>query len=316
MLKRRDFLKLTAAGGLTSLTGAAAFAQASTKPRTRIVFLGTKGGPRVGVGRSNPANLVVVNNTPIVLDCGMGVSHQLAAAKVPLQSIKYILLSHLHSDHDLEYGNLAYNAWATGLKTPIHSFGPKGTEAMTKAYWEVNKFDIETRIADEGRPDLRKLLIAKDIDADGVVLKTDDVTITAFRTPHPPIMDNFAYKFETADGTIVFSSDTEYNPKLGEFAKGCDVLVHEALYVPGIDGIMKRVTNGATLRKHLLAAHTTTEDIGRIAAIAKPKLLVLSHLVPGDIDSITDDLWLEGVRKHFDGKAIVAKDLMEVALPV
>ena len=316
MLKRRDFLKLTAAGGLTSLTGAAAFAQASTKPRTRIVFLGTKGGPRVGVGRSNPANLVVVNNTPIVLDCGMGVSHQLAAAKVPLHSIKYILLSHLHSDHDLEYGNLAYNAWATGLKTPIHSFGPKGTEAMTKAYWEVNKFDIETRIADEGRPDLRKLLIAKDIDADGVVLKTDDVTITAFRTPHPPIMDNFAYKFESADGTIVFSSDTEYNPKLGEFAKGCDVLVHEALYVPGIDGIMKRVTNGATLRKHLLAAHTTTEDIGRIAAIAKPKLLVLSHLVPGDIDSITDDQWLEGVRKHFDGKAIVAKDLMEITLPV
>ena len=316
MLKRRDFLMLTAAGGLTSLTGAAAFAQASTKPRTRIVFLGTKGGPRVGVGRSNPANLVVVNNTPIVLDCGMGVSHQLAAAKVPLHSIKYILLSHLHSDHDLEYGNLAYNAWATGLKTPIHSFGPKGTEAMTKAYWEVNKFDIETRIADEGRPDLRKLLIAKDIDADGVVLKTDDVTITAFRTPHPPIMDNFAYKFETADGTIVFSSDTEYNPKLGEFAKGCDVLVHEALYVPGIDGIMKRVTNGATLRKHLLAAHTATEDIGRIAAIAKPKLLVLSHLVPGDIDSITDDQWLEGLRKHFDGKAIVAKDLMEITLPL
>jgi ribonuclease BN (tRNA processing enzyme) len=317
MLKRRDFLKLAAAGGAASLSmNVAALAQTPAKSRTRIVFLGTKGGPRIGLGRSNPANLIMVNNTPIVLDCGEGVSHQLVAAKVPLQSIKYILLSHLHSDHDLEYGNLAYNAWATGLKTPIHSFGPKGTEAMTKAYWEVNKFDIETRIADEGRPDLRKLLIAKDINADGVVLKTDDVTVTAFRTPHPPIMDNFAYKFETAEGTIVFSSDTEYNPKLGEFAKGCDVLVHEALYVPGIDGIMKKVTNGASLRKHLLAAHTTTEDIGRVAAIAKPKLLVLSHLVPGDNDSITDDQWLEGVRKHFDGKAIVAKDLMEVTLPV
>jgi ribonuclease BN (tRNA processing enzyme) len=317
MMKRRDFLKLTAAGGLASLaTNSAALAQAPAKPRTRIVFLGTKGGPRVGLGRSNPANLIEINGTPIVLDCGMGVSHQLVAAKVPLQSVKYILLSHLHSDHDLEYGNLAYNAWATGLKTEIHSFGLKGTEAMTKAYWEVNKFDIETRIADEGRPDLRKLLIAKDIDADGVVLKTDDVTITAFRTPHPPITDNFAYKFETADGTIVFSSDTEYNPKLAEFAKGCDVLVHEALYVPGIEGILKKVANGATLRKHLLAAHTTTEDVGRIAAIAKPKLLVLSHLVPGDNESITDEQWLEGVKKHFGGKAIVAKDLMEVTLPL
>lgn len=287
MLHRRDLLKLSALGGLASLTPrSAAFAQTPAKARTRIVFLGTKGGPRIGLGRSNPANLIMVNDTPIVLDCGAGVSHQLVAAKVPLQSIKYILLSHLHSDHDLDYGNLAYNAWATGLKTPIHAFGPKGTEAMTKAYWEVNKFDIETRIADEGRPDLRKLLIAKDIDADGVVLKTDDVTVTAFRTPHPPIVDNFAYKFETPDGVIVFSSDTEYNPKLAEFAKGADVLVHEALYVPGI------------------------------AAIAQPKLLVLSHLVPGDNDSITDEQWLTDVRKHFTGKAIVAKDLMEVALPL
>lgn len=318
MLHRRDILKLSALGGVAAVAGipAAGAQTTAAKSRTRIVFLGTKGGPRIGLGRSNPANLIMVNDTPIVLDCGEGVSHQLVAAKVPLQSIKYILLSHLHSDHDLEYGNLAYNAWATGLKTPIHSFGPKGTEAMTKAYWEVNKFDIETRITDEGRPDLRKLLIAKDIDADGVVLKTDDVTITAFRTPHPPITDNFAYKFETKDGTIVFSSDTEYNPKLAEFAKGVDVLVHEALYVPGIEGIMKKVTNGATLKKHLLAAHTTTEDIGRIAAIAKPKLLVLSHLVPGDNDSITDEQWLEGVKKHYDGKAIVAKDLMELSLPV
>jgi ribonuclease BN (tRNA processing enzyme) len=318
MLHRRDILKLSALGSAAALARMpAALAQtAATKPRTRIVFLGTKGGPRIGLGRSNPANLIMVNGTPIVLDCGEGVSHQLVAAGVPLQSIKYIRLSHLASDQDLEHGNLAYNAWSTGLNTPIHSYGPKGTEAMTKAYWEVNKFDIETRIADEGRPDLRKLLIAKDIDADGVVLKTDDVTITAFRTPHPPITDNFAYKFETADGTSVFSSDTEYNPKLAEFAKGVDVLVHEALYVPGIDSIMKKVTNGASLRKHLLASHTTTEDIGRIAAIAKPKLLVLSHLVPGDDETITDEQWTADVKKHFSGKVIVAKDLMELPLPV
>ena len=207
-------------------------AQTPAKPRTRIVFLGTKGGPRVGVGASNPANLVMVNDTPFVIDCGMGVSHQLVSAGVPMPSVKYIFISHHHSDHNLEYGNLFYNAWAAGLSTPIHSFGPKGIEAMTKTYWELNKFDVETRIEDEGRPDPRKLLIAKDINDDGVVLQTPDVKVTAFRTPHPPIMDNFAYKFETPDGIIVFSSDTAYNPKLAEFAKGADVLVHEAIYVP------------------------------------------------------------------------------------
>lgn len=317
MIDRRDLMKLTAAGvaAATTSNSTVAFARGSDKPRTRIVFLGTKGGPRVETGRSNPANLVEVNGTRFVIDCGMGVSHQLAKAGIPLPSIKYIFISHHHSDHNLEYGNLVYNAWATGLSTPIHSFGPSGLVRMTSTYWELNRFDIETRIADEGRPDVRKLLIAKDITEDGVVLKTDDVTVTAFRTPHPPITNNFAYKFTTQDGVIVFSSDTDYNPKLAEFAKGADVLVHEALYAPFVDKLVARVKNGATLGKHLLESHTTTEDVGKIAAAAGVKLLVLSHLVPGDID-VTDEQWIAGVRKNYSGKVIVAKDLMELKLPI
>jgi len=314
MIDRRDALKL-ALGCATALAAPAALAQSPAKPRTKIVFLGTKGGPRVDVGPSNPANLVVVNDTPFVIDCGMGVSRQLASAGVPLASVKYILISHHHSDHNLEYGNLVYNAWAAGLSSPIHSFGPKGLEAMTRTYWELNKFDVETRIDDEGRPDPRKLLIAKDIVEEGVVLQTADVKVTAFRTPHPPIMDNFAYKFETPDGVIVFSSDTAYNPKLAEFAKGADVLVHEALYVPWVDRLVARVKNGATLKKHLLESHTAVEDVGKIAAAAGVKVLVLSHLVPGDLD-VTDDTWNEGAKKNFSGRIIVARDLMELKLPV
>jgi ribonuclease BN (tRNA processing enzyme) len=313
MIDRRHALKL-ALSGAAALAAPAVFAQAD-KPRTRIVFLGTKGGPRVGLGPSNPANLVVVNGTPFVIDCGMGVSHQLVAAGIPLETIKYIFISHHHSDHNLEYGNLAYNAWAAGLSTPIHSFGPKGLEAMTRTYWELNKFDIETRIADEGRPDLRQLLIARDITEDGVVLQTADVKVTAFRTPHPPITDNFAYKFETPDGVIVFSSDTNYNPKLAEFAKDADVLVHEALYVPWVDRLVTRVKNGATLKKHLLDSHTAAEDVGRIADAANVKVLVMSHLVPGDLD-VTDEQWLGEAKKTFKGRIIVARDLMELKLPV
>jgi ribonuclease BN (tRNA processing enzyme) len=314
MIDRRDALKI-ALGSAAVLTAAPALAEPKN-PRTKIVFLGTKGGPRVGIGASNPANLVMVGNTPFVIDCGMGVSRQLVSAGVPLPSIKHIFISHHHSDHNLEYGNLFYNAWAAGLSTPITSFGPKGIEAMTKTYWELNKFDVETRIEDEGRPDPRPLLIATDITADGVVLQTADVRVTAFRTPHPPIVDNFAYKFETPDGTIVFSSDTAYNPKLAEFAKGADVLVHEALYVPAVDRLVIKTKNGATLKKHLMDSHTTTEDVGRIAAAAGVKLLVLSHFVPGDDPDVTDENWMEGVRKNFDGRIVVAKDLMQLPLPV
>ena len=314
MMDRRGVLAL-------ALSGAAAFVTPKVqaqkaKPRTRIVFLGTKGGPRVGVGASNPANVIIVNDTPMVIDCGMGVSRQLVNAGVPLPSVKYIFVTHHHSDHNLEYGNLFYNAWAAGLSSPIQSFGPAGMEQMTKDYWQLNKFDVETRIEDEGRPDPRKLLIAKDIAADGVVLRTDDVTVTAFRTPHPPIVDNFAYKFETPDGVVVFSGDTNYNPKLAEFARGADVLVHECLYLPAVDRLVLKTKNGATLRKHLLASHTATGDVGRIAAAAGVKVLVLSHFVPGDDPLVTDDNWTDDVKKNFPGKIIVAKDLMELNLPV
>jgi hypothetical protein len=81
MIDRRDVLKL-ALGSAAALTSSA-LAQTAVKPRTRIVFLGTKGGPRVTTGASNPANLVMVNDTPYVIDCGMGVSRQLVAAGVP-----------------------------------------------------------------------------------------------------------------------------------------------------------------------------------------------------------------------------------------
>jgi ribonuclease BN (tRNA processing enzyme) len=314
MIGRRGVLKLSLAG-TAALTAPRVFAQMK-KPRTRLVLLGTKGGPRIGLNASNPANLVAVNDVPFVVDCGAGVSHQLVAAGVPIPSLKYIFITHHHSDHNLEYGNLFYNAWAAGLSTPIYSYGPAGLEQMTRTYWQLNKFDVETRIADEGRPDPRKLLIAKDINDDGMVLQTADVKVTAFRTPHPPITDNFAYKFETPDGTTVFSSDTNYNPKLAEFAKGADVLVHECMYLPAVDRLVLKTKNGATLKKHLLESHTTTEDVGRIAAAANVKVLVLSHFVPGDFPDITDDDWARDVKTNYSGRIIVGKDLMEIALPV
>jgi ribonuclease BN (tRNA processing enzyme) len=61
-----------------------------------------------------------------------------------------------------------------------------------------------------------------------------------------------------------------------------------------------------------MAAHTLPEDVGKIADRAGVNTLVLSHFVPGDDPSITDEQWAEGARKFFKGRIIVGKDLMEV----
>jgi ribonuclease BN (tRNA processing enzyme) len=280
----------------------------------RLVLLGTKGGPRVANGRSNPANLLIVAGRPYVTDCGYGVTRQLVRIGMPLAALRTIFITHHHADHNLEYGNLIMNAWGRGLSQRVDAYGPVGLARMTKLFFELNEFDIEIRVADEARPDIRKLVRVHEISENSVVLRNDDVTVTAFKTPHPPIVENFAYKFETKDAVVVFSSDTEYNPRLAEFARGADILVHEALYEPGVDALVSRIPNAATLKAHLMAAHTTTEDVGRIAAQAGVKTLVLNHLVPGDDPAITDAMWAEGVKKQFSGRVIVGADLMRFPL--
>jgi ribonuclease BN (tRNA processing enzyme) len=143
-------------------------------------------------------------------------------------------------------------------------------------------------------------------------MQNDQVKVTSLRVPHPPITQAYAYRFDARDRSVVISGDTAYAPELAQFARGADVLVHEAMYLPGIDAIVRRATNASRLREHLVASHTSTEDVGRIAAAAGVKTLVLSHLVPGDDPSITDGQWAEGAARHFKGRIVVGKDLLEI----
>ncbi len=280
--------------------------------RTQIVLLGTKGGPRVGGARKNPATLLNIGGVPYVIDCGYGVSGQLLKAGVALQTLRYIFLTHMHSDHNLEYGPLVYNAWASGLKQKVDAYGPVSLNHQTAAFFDSMKFDIDIRICDEGRPDLRQLIEPHEFDHDGLVMENADVRVTATRVRHPPVKDAFAFRFDTQDRSVVISGDTNYSPELIELAKGADVLLHEVLHLPGLEALLKRANNAATLREHILASHTTTEDVGRVAAAAGVKKLVLHHFVPGDDPSISDDMWTEDVRKHFKGEIVVGRDLMLV----
>jgi ribonuclease BN (tRNA processing enzyme) len=309
MSSRRRFLGGAAALAAASLSP---FALAQV-PSTRLVLLGTGGGPRVTAkGRAKPATLIVANGIPYVVDCGDGVALQLVRAGIALDALRYVFITHHHSDHNLDYGNLIYDAWAAGLRKPVDAYGPPPLVAMTEAYWQLNRFDIETRIADEGRVDLRKLVTAHDFAKDGQVMRNEDVRVTAARVRHPPIDNAFAYRFDCPGRSIVISGDTAYAPSLVELAKGADVLVCEAMHLGGLEALLKKVPNAATLREHLFASHTVTEEVGKMAAEAGVKTLVLSHLVPSDDPSITEEMWLEGPRKHYKGTIVVGRDLLEV----
>src|SRR5256885_7171497 len=138
------------------------------------------------------------------------------------------------------------------------------------------------------------------------------VKVTSAMVDHPPVTPAFAFRFDGPDRSIVFSGDTNKSDNLIRLARGADVLVHEALYVPAVDRLVARVPNAATLKKHIIDSHTAVEDCARVATAAGVKTLVLSHLVPADDPTVTDETWLEAARPHFSGRIVVARDLLEI----
>src|SRR6266851_4253589 len=306
---RRAFL-----GGAGALIGA--FSQAyrsdGQATRTRLILLGTGGGPRPRKASSASAQVIVRNHAAYVIDCGNGVARQLVFADVPLTTLRHVFVTHHHSDHNADYGNLLLLAWAAGLRTRVDTWGPPPIAKMTRLFFELNAYDIETRIADEGRVPLVPLVYAHEMSQGGLVMKDENVTVTAALVDHPPVVPAFAYRFDTAGRSIVISGDTNRSDNLIKLAQGADILVHEALWVPGVDRLVARVANAATLKKHIIDSHTSVEDCGKVAAAAGVKTLVLSHIVPKDDLSITDQMWIDAARAHFKGEIVVARDLMEI----
>jgi len=302
------------------LSGAAALAVAGWLPKnsaaqaskTRLILLGTGGGPRPRKVSSASAQVIIVNDTAYVVDCGNGVARQLAIAGVPLPRLRHIFITHHHSDHNADYGNLIWLAWTAGLRTRVDAWGPPPLEKMTRLFFEMNAYDINTRIADEGRVPLVPLVHVHELSDGGVLLQDENVKVTSALVHHPPVVPSFGYRFDAADRSIVISGDTAPSDNLVRLAQGADVLVHDALYVPGVDRLVARVPNAAALKRSIMSHHTSAEDAGRVAQKAGVKTLVLSHLVPPDDPGITDQMWLDAAQVHFKGTVVLGKDLLEI----
>jgi ribonuclease BN (tRNA processing enzyme) len=251
--------------------------------------------------------LLEIGGHPYVIDCGLGVTRALVEAGMPLPALRSIIITHLHSDHVLEMGPLIHTAWTAGLKEKVVVHGPVGTRAVWQGFLASLSYDIAIRIEDEGRPDLAAMVEVLEY-TEGHVFTDTRLKVSALRVKHPPVTECFALRFDHAAGSVVFSADTAYFPLLAGFARDADILVHEAIYEPGVDRLVARVGNGVRLKQHLLDSHTLAEDVGRIAAEAGIGLLALNHLVPADDPLVTEQHWVEAVRTHYAGPLVVGRD--------
>ncbi|HEV2758525.1 MAG TPA: MBL fold metallo-hydrolase [Acidimicrobiales bacterium] len=329
---------------------------------SRLVLLGTAGGPLPSPVRAGISQAVVAGGRTYVVDCGSGVTRQLRRARL-LGGLHRVLLTHLHSDHTCDYFNLFLLGWPIlQWNPPVHVFGPgsaggagalppdeparvpiplhhpanptPGLVEMTDAQFEAHAYDINIRMREAGRHDLRSMVVPQELVVPSevgasapdrvapamaplLVEEDDDVRITATLVLHAPVFPAFAYRFDTSSGSVVLSGDTAPCPNLIRLAQGADVLVHE-VYDDGDGGVEpepgeeEEAWEAQRRHHHMVTSHTPLSQVGRVAAEAGVGVLVLTHFIPGD-DTRPDDHWVKGVR-GFDGHVIVGEDLMELTI--
>lgn len=284
---------------------------------TKLVILGTGAGPNPtipGRTRHMTSHVMVSNASAYVLDCGLGVINQFARTGVPFTAIRSIFITHHHPDHNIEYGPLLLIGWVQGLPASLLAFGPPPLKQMTEDFLRAYKATIDFWVEDLKVKPL-VLPAVKEVSAPGPVMQDENVKVAAAIVQHPPVRPALAYRFDFQDRSIAFSGDTVPVEAVARLAKGADVLVHEAMYVPALEAYVRdRITRGVPIRfddymAHMKLDHSPVEEVGRIAQEAGVKTLVLSHLTPG-IDGIPDETWHDLAAKNFKGEIVVARDLM------
>lgn len=323
-LSRRALLAALLTAPVLTATGAPVAAQVSLQAQaalkdakgTKLVLLGTAAGPVPGRTRKMTSHVMLSNGAAYVLDCGLGVTDQLARTGIPFGALRSIFITHHHADHNIEYGPLLVVGWIQGMHLDVRAFGPPPLRQMTEDFLRAYKPTVDFWAEDFKMKPLVAVDV-KEVSAAGPVTQDDNVKVSAIVVEHPPVTPALAYRFDFADRSIAFSGDTARLEAVAKLAQDADVLVHEAMYVPAVeDYIRDQIAKGRPVKlddfmAHMKADHTPVEDVGQIAQQAGVKTLVLSHLTPA-LDSITDDTWRTAAAKHFRGEIIVGKDLMVV----
>lgn len=333
----RGTLGLAALGSATSWRHA--FAQqagAATRPGaapareikgTQIVLLGTRAGPGVDLKKAESGTAILVDGTPYLVDCGYGVVRNLVAANINGQRIEKIVFTHLHNDHTADIPALFTLQWTGGRTRPIDLYGPYGTTSMVRAAAEYCRADAEIRTVDEGREvKVEDLYKGHDVAVSAqpvTVFKDERVTVTSVENSHYPEYSrsrmphrSMGVRFDTPTRSVAISGDTNYSKNLVELIKGVDVFICEVMDQGVRDRWLDQLkrdpqaADKASVARHVAETHSTPEDVGRMAAEANVKLVVLSHQIAGAGTTSAVLSLVEGVRKKYSGEVIVGEDLM------
>lgn len=345
-----------AAGG--TFVPSAAFAGArghgrdrgARRRRTRLTLLGTSAGPVIR-GRKGIASALLVEDTAYLVDCGMESARGFRLTGHEWRQLRHVFVTHLHSDHTLDYPSVLLVGWGSpndqvdpgvqvwgpgrpddlppvrgGRDVPIIAPGlpMPGTVDMTRLLFQAFAWDLNMRLRDEGRRDIRELFIPHDIAVPNVggsthgpwappmepflIMEDDRVRVTGILVDHRPVFPAFGFRFDTDDGSIVFSGDTAVTPNMIRLARNADILVHEVVNIGFYERTLPPGPATDAFIGHLRDSHTPVDEVGLVARAANVKHLVLSHFAPGDPAAVPTAEWRREARKNWSGRLTVGED--------
>ena len=327
-LPRRKFPTL--AGGATVLPAVARVAMAqprseisSAKQGTRVITLGTKNGPNLIPGRAQPSNLLIVNGAHYIIDAGDGVTRRLARLGTNFRNIGNIFITHAHSDHTGGLGALMTAVYDTNRKDLVNIYGPPGTVASVKGLLDFLNVSAEIRMSDGTHTVPATKVFSGHDTGVGVIFQDANVKVTAVENTHFNFpagspgygkYKSYVYRFDTADRSVVFTGDTGPSDAIIALAKDADLLISEVtnpieeykgqLIRSGRWQLMTPQEQAGYIRHHI-EEHLLPDELGKLATRANVKTVVMTHLNDEYIP------FAEEVKKHFTGKVLIAKDLME-----
>jgi ribonuclease Z len=277
--------------------------------QTKLIVLGS-GTPNPDPDRAGSAYAVVVNETPYLIDFGPGIIRRAASLSPPwggeieamtVKNFEHAFLTHIHSDHSAGLADLLLTPWIMGRNKKLNLYGPEGLEQMAASTLQAYEDDINYRIYGTQPSNKVGYKFNFHLLNEGLIYKDKNISVEAFKVPHGSFDDAYGFRFTSKDKVIVFSGDTGPSKTLEKFAAGADILVHE---VYSNAGFLEKTKDWQLYHQ---GHHTSTFELGEIASRAKPKLLLLSHIL---FWGSTVDEVLKETQSTYSGEIKIAEDLM------
>ena len=271
-----------------------------------VTLLGT-GSPIPDARRAGPSTLVRAGDQTFLVDCGRGVLMRTAALGIGANAISALLLTHLHSDHIADLGDVLISRWVSNFapnQPPLPIIGPPGTAEVVENTLKAFGPDIGYRIAHHADLTAPPPVEVEEV-TDGVVWGRDGVAISVAPTDHRPVAPTIGFRVEHNGASVVLAGDTVPCPTLDALAAGAGALVHTVIRKDLVEAMpMQRI-------RDICDYHSTVEQAADTAARAGVGILILTHYVPPIAPGQEDD-WRALAATVFDRQIEIGDDLHRV----